>query len=75
MKLEIGSKVTWSHTPRGGYGFKTLVAAVVVSLGPKRVQVRVAFRDPLTRSWATRLRWVEPVHLAARTEYVREVDG
>ena len=37
--------MSWIHNPRGGYGFAMPVDAVIVSVGSKRVRVRVPLKD------------------------------
>lgn len=38
--LEVGDRVNWMYCARGGYGYITPVAAVILKIGPKRVQDR-----------------------------------
>lgn len=72
-KLRPGDKVNWLHEPRGGYGYSMNVAAVVVKIGPKRIQVRAAKR--VNGEWHQVMRWVEVERLSPRSEAVPEVDG
>lgn len=68
-----GDRVNWHHEPRGGYGYLVSVAAVVVRVGPKRIQVRVAQR--VNGEWQQATCWVDKKRLSARTIVVAEVDG
>ena len=56
-----GDAVTWLYTPRGGYGYRIPVDAIVRKLGARRVQIEA----PLA-SGALRLIWVTPEKLVAR---------
>lgn len=58
MIVHPGDTVTWVCTMRGGYGYTVPVAARVVKLGPKFVQIEVALR-----SGETVTRWVKPESL------------
>ena len=55
-----GDAVTWLYTPRGGYGYRIPVDAIVRKLGARRVQIEA----PLA-SGALRLIWVTPEKLVA----------
>jgi hypothetical protein len=72
--LQPGARVTWMHQPRGGYGFITPVAGVVLRRTGKRVLIRVARRTQGGR-WEPAERWVNPDKLRPREKYVPEVDG
>lgn len=71
--MKPGDKVNWRYEPRGGYGRQINVAAVVIKLGPKRVQVRAARRVGL--EWQEVTRWVSADRLSTRQRIVPEVDG
>jgi hypothetical protein len=71
--MKPGDKVNWRYESRGGYGYTQIVAAVVVKIGPKRIQVRSAQRDG--EAWRQVLRWVNPESLSPREKVVPEVDG
>lgn len=73
QSLNPGDKVNWHHEPRGGYGYSMNVAAVVVKVGPKRVQVRAA--RLVNGEWKQVTRWVDKGRLSIRTKLVPEVDG
>jgi len=70
--LEVGDRVNWLRSIRGGYGFITPIAAVVLKIGPKRIQVRVAQR--IAGAWQTKACWVEADSLKPRVAHVPEVD-
>lgn len=70
--LEVGDRVNWMYCARGGYGYITPVAAVILKIGPKRVQVRVAQR--IAGTWHTKTVWVEADSLKPRVSQVPEVD-
>lgn len=70
--VSTGDMVNWHHEPRGGYGYSVSVAAIVVKVGPKRVQVRVAQR--VNGVWQQTTRWVDKERLSIRTNVVAEVD-
>lgn len=71
--MKPGDKVNWLHEPRGGYGYTMNVAAVVVKIGPKRVQIRAARR--VNGVWVQQTRWVSSERLSLRVEVVPEVDN
>lgn len=74
MTFAPGTRVTWLHEQRGGYGYVVPVAGVVVRTGRKRVLIRVA-RRVLGGEWETLERWVDLAKLKPRHEYVPQVDG
>ncbi len=55
--LEVGDRMNWLRSSRGGYGFITPIAAVVLKIGPKRIQVRIAQR--IAGAWQTKACLVE----------------
>ncbi len=71
--MKPGDKVNWLYAPRGGYGYTMNVAAVVVKIGPKRVQIRAARR--VNGVWVQQTRWVSKERLSSRAEVVPEVDN
>lgn len=54
-RLRPGDAVTWHHTPRGGYGYVFPIAAEVVKVGAKRIQINAP-----TVEGDRRLVWVSP---------------
>lgn len=42
--MQQGDRVNWAYTPRGGYGFTTQVAGVLLKRTAKRATVRVALK-------------------------------
>jgi hypothetical protein len=73
MELHELDKVTWSHRPRGGYGYTIPVAAVVEKIGARSVQIRVA--EKIGGRWQRSTRWVAPAALGPREMLVPAVDG
>lgn len=71
--MKPGDKVNWLYEPRGGYGYSMNVAAVVVTIGPKRVQIRAARR--INGVWVQQTRWVSKERLSSRAEVVPEMDN
>lgn len=69
--MQAGDRVNWAYTPRGGYGFVQLVAAVVVRLTAKRATVKVARK--FNGQWAQEERSVSLGKLTARTKKVSEL--
>ncbi len=59
----VGERVTWIHTPRGGYGYTWPVEAEIVHVTPKRVRIRVAL---LSGEMVERT--VRPEHLRRRRD-------
>ncbi len=47
-ELQIGLRVEWLHTPRGGYGYTRPVPAMVVKASNKRVQIDALKKDGTT---------------------------
>ncbi len=39
--MQVGDRVNWQHTPRGGYGYSVCVAGIVTKIAAKRVQIGV----------------------------------
>lgn len=70
--FEVGDRVNWLRSARGGYGFVTPIAAVVLKIGQKRIQVRIAQR--IDGAWHTKARWVDADSLKPRVSHVPEVD-
>ena len=66
--FNIGERVNWDSTQRGGYGFHPTVAAVVLGIGKKLVQIDVRYKPPYSRSplWESASKWVSPEHLSPR---------
>jgi len=73
QSLEVGSRVNWLRRVTGGYSYVTQVAAVVLKVGAKRIQIRTAQR--FAGEWETQSRWVEAKNLTPRASHVPEVDG
>jgi len=61
-----GERVTWIHTPRGGYGYTWPVEVEVLHVTPKRVRIRVALLGGETVE-----RTVRPEHLRRRRDRER----
>ncbi len=72
MELHEHDKVTWSHRPRGGYGYTIPVAAVIEKIGERSVQIRVA--EQVAGTWRRSTRWVAPAALGPREALVPAVD-
>lgn len=70
--LEVGDRVNWLRSTSRGYGFAVLIAAVVLKIGEKRMQIRVAQR--VAGVWQSETRWVEAGSLSPRKSHVPEVD-
>lgn len=68
----IGDRVNWNFSPRGGYGYIIPVAGVVIKVGQKRLQIRVAQKT--AEGWEQSFRWVNPINVSSRDKYVPEVD-
>ncbi len=66
--FNIGDRVNWDGAQRGGYGLSQTVAAVVLGIGKKLVQIDVRFKPPYSRSpvWESASKWVSPEHLSPR---------
>lgn len=71
--MQVGDRVNWQHTPRGGYGYSVCVAGIVTKIAAKRVQIRVAVRSG--NEWQQVTKWVEPARLNTREKPVPELDG
>ncbi|MCB1966230.1 MAG: hypothetical protein KDI64_09370 [Candidatus Accumulibacter sp.] len=71
--MKPGDKVNWLYEPRGGYGYTMNVAAVVVKIGPRRVQIRAARH--VNGVWVHQTRWVSKERLSSRAVVVPEVDN
>lgn len=59
--MSPGDLVTWTHEPRGGYGYQYAIPATVVRVGAKRVQI-----EAQTATGAVRRVWVTPDRLERR---------
>ncbi len=44
MIVNVGDRVWWNYTPRGGYGYGYLVDALVLKVRGERVQIQVTHR-------------------------------
>jgi hypothetical protein len=40
-----GDFVSWSYSPKGGYGYVFKTPATIISVGPKRIKIEVVKRD------------------------------
>jgi len=45
MTITPGQQLTWTYTPRGGYGFSYPVNAEVVKVNSKTIRIRVQKRN------------------------------
>lgn len=69
-----GDRVTWMYQTRGNYGLTVPVAGVVMKVGAKLVQIRIAFRTYISREWRVTERWVSPDRLQRRSDHVPQLD-
>jgi len=74
QEFRPGDRVTWLYETRGNYGIIIPVAGVVLSVGAKRVKIRIAYRTYGTREWRVSERWVAPENLRPREMDVPQVD-
>lgn len=69
--MKPGDRVTWSYTPRGGYGYTIKVAAVVKKLTAKRATIEVARN--VEGTWQKEQRSVSLEKLTPRTKLSPEL--
>lgn len=71
--MEIGDRINWRWSPRGGYAYIIPVAGVVLKIGKARLLIRVAQRT--AAGWEQKTRWVNSANVSPRDKYVPEVDA
>lgn len=69
--IRPGDRVNWAYTPRGGYGYTQLIAAVVLKTSGKKATIKVAIK--LAGIWRTDTRNVSIEKLTPRTIYCPEL--
>lgn len=62
--FQVGDRVTWLYTPRGGYGYTYPVDGVVEKIGRTRVQIRVKRHNQ-----EEALRWVSLENLRHKKQF------
>ncbi len=64
--MEIGTKVYYRHTPKGGYGFERKYPAVIVKVNPRTIRIRLARVSLHTSTTVAFERNVKPERLSPR---------
>lgn len=70
--MKAGDKVNWIWNPRGGYGYRIPVAAVIESITSDHATIRLA--DKIRGQWVPIRKFVSLANLTVRSSVVPEVD-
>ena len=73
-EFRVGDRVNWFRASRGGAGEVVPVAGLVKAIGPARVTIVIARRDPFSRAWVIDEKKVTPEKLASRRRDFPPID-